>query len=184
MCLIYSPAQLLHLGSPHIPHPITRAGIGVWLTDVDAIFHSDPFLHISPGYEAHLLYDTPFLPDGEKSPLMVKTRHFHFLSLSLYPSPPSTPSLPLSLSLSVSLPSFIFCPNCSLSTLPWRGMLLTIATHILPRRSWPDVFLCGLARLSPQTASFWRLLEGIKGQIRQSTTSTPSTSCSVALLPP
>jgi hypothetical protein len=54
---------------------LLRGGLDVWLTDVDAIFNSDPFPFVSDATlgasSAALAYDTPFLPSGNNSPLMV-----------------------------------------------------------------------------------------------------------------
>ena len=60
---------------------LLRGGLDVWLTDVDAVFNSDPFPYVSEAAlgtnSAALAYDTPFLPSGKNSPLMVCCRRAH-----------------------------------------------------------------------------------------------------------
>ena len=47
---------------------LLRGGLDVWLTDVDAVFNSDPFPFVSAStlgtHSSALAYDTPFLPKG------------------------------------------------------------------------------------------------------------------------
>jgi hypothetical protein len=45
---------------------LLRGGLDVWLTDVDAVFNSNPFPYVSEAvlgtHSSALAYDTPFLP--------------------------------------------------------------------------------------------------------------------------
>ena len=60
---------------------LLRGGLDVWLTDVDAVFQSNPFPFVSAAalgtHSAALAYDTPFLPSGKNSPLMVMAGFFY-----------------------------------------------------------------------------------------------------------
>lgn len=59
---------------------LLRGGLNVWLTDVDAVFNSDPFPYVTSAalgtHPSALAYDTPFLPKGKNSPLMVMAGFF------------------------------------------------------------------------------------------------------------
>jgi hypothetical protein len=60
---------------------LLRGGLNVWLTDVDAVFNSDPFPFVTAAalgtHSSALAYDTPFLPKGKNSPLMVMAGFFY-----------------------------------------------------------------------------------------------------------
>ena len=77
--------SLMHLRLSVVTH-LLRRGLGVWLTDVDAIFNVDPFLLIRAQYQAEFGYDTPFLPKGKDSPLMVMAGFFYMRDCVAYPS--------------------------------------------------------------------------------------------------
>ncbi|KAJ1480293.1 nucleotide-diphospho-sugar transferase-domain-containing protein [Baffinella frigidus] len=64
---------------------LLRQGFDVFLTDVDAVFNSDPFAHVSASHGADLAYDTPFLPKGPGSPLMVMAGFFHLRACEGFP---------------------------------------------------------------------------------------------------
>ena len=49
----------------------------VWLTDVDSVFNTDPFVFLDADSASELAYDTPFLPKGKDSPLMVMAGFFY-----------------------------------------------------------------------------------------------------------
>ncbi len=64
---------------------VLRGGFNVWLTDVDAVFNSDPFLHVDDAHGAMFAYDTPFLPKGKNSPLMVMAGFWFMRQCALHP---------------------------------------------------------------------------------------------------
>ena len=72
---------------------LLRGGLDVWLTDVDAVFNNDPFPFVSAevlgSHAAALAYDTPFLPKGRNSPLMVMAGFFFLRRCALPPDGPA-----------------------------------------------------------------------------------------------
>ena len=73
---------------------LLRGGLDVWLTDVDAVFNSDPFPFVSKEalgtHSSALAYDTPFLPSGKDSPLMVMAGFFFLIRCAQPPASAGT----------------------------------------------------------------------------------------------